>query len=102
MASEVDPPLGERRLSAVPKPLGFEFRDRRAFQTNNADAWLPADALYDAYRDMEADGVVHAMVVAWYAVDETGAQRLRFRLAHARENDGRALLVDLFKRAMDR
>ncbi len=83
-------------MRIVPKPEGFELRDRRSEKTNDATAWLPEDALYDAQQAM--DGKMKpttAMIVAWFYRDDEGIERLTFRLYNRSTNDGVALAAML-------
>jgi len=83
-------------LRAVPKPEGFDLRDRRSEKTNDATAWLPEDALYDAQQAMRGKmKPTSAMVVAWFYHDEEGTERLTFRLYNKTTNDGVALAAIL-------
>lgn len=83
-------------LRAIPKPEGFELRDKRSEKTNDAAAWLPEDALYDAQQAMMGEMKPStAMVVAWFYRDAEGKQRLTFRLYNQTNNDGVALAAML-------
>lgn len=90
---------GELMLTAIPKPTAFDINNRRSDKESDASKWLPSDALYDAYQDIEAKGVTKALAVAWYAPHPTkpGALVMRFRLFNESDNDGRALASELFQ-----
>ena len=91
-----NPDRGRGVVRIVPKPEGFELRDRRSDKTNDATAWLPEDALYDAQQAM--DGKMKpttAMIVAWFYRDDEGIERLTFRLYNRSTNDGVALAAML-------
>lgn len=53
-------------LRLVPKPDGFELRERRSGRDRDGSQWQPQDALYDASRKIEeATGRVTSVVVIW-------------------------------------
>ncbi len=64
-------------MKLVPKPQGFEFRDKRSTKSGNGSDWTPADALYDASQRTEGKEVTQ-MVVYWWEMDEKGREVLRF------------------------
>lgn len=86
-------------LKAVPRPAAFDINNRRSDKASDAAKWMPEDALYDAYQDIEANGAAKALVVAWYAPHPTkpGCLTMRFRLFNESDNDGRALAAELFQ-----
>jgi len=83
-------------LTPVPKPEGYELRTKRADTTADASKWLPEDALYEAYLEMQKDPVSHALIIAWFTQNEAGEIRRRMRLYNATCNDGKALGVEMF------
>lgn len=86
-------------MRAVPKPAAFDLNNRRSDKESDASKWLPADALYDASQDIEANGCTKALLVAWYVPHPTkpGLLTMRFRLFNESDNDGRALAAELFQ-----
>lgn len=86
-------------LTAIPKPAAFDINNRRSNKESDAAKWLPADALYDAYQDLEARPATKALLVAWYAPhpSKPGLLTMRFRLFNESDNDGRALAAELFQ-----
>lgn len=81
-------------LQLVPKPAGFELRDKRSEKTNDASKWLPADALFSAHQAMQGDmRPAKALIVAWFFLDAEGEQRMTFRLFNETDNDGIALVA---------
>ena len=72
-------------LKLVPKPEGFELRDKRSSKSNNVDDWLPTDALYDAQYEMthieDPKMKVVSTAVIWFVETEEGALILRTRFA---------------------
>lgn len=86
-------------LTAVPKPTAFEINNRRSDKEADAAKWLPEDALYDAYQNLEANPAIKALLVAWYAPHPTkpGLLSMRYRLFNETDNDGRALAAELFQ-----
>lgn len=65
-------------MKPVPKPEGFEMRDKRSTKSNKASDWTPSDALYSASTRI-AGKRVDDLVVYWWEVDEGSGDRiLRF------------------------
>jgi hypothetical protein len=89
-------------LKPVPKPEGQEFMDRRASVAANASLWLPENALYDAWLDMQTSPPVKSLIVAWYAQNETGQICSRLRLYNETTNDATALSAEVFHWIMRR
>ncbi len=67
-------------LKLVPKPEGFELRDRRSSKTNAGSDWTPRDALYSASQDMT--DAADAVTVIWREKLSDG------RYVHHRSNAG--------------
>jgi hypothetical protein len=85
-------------LRALPKPDGFELREKRADKACDGRKWLPEDALYDASRQMHDDPPVGAMIVAWYARnEESGNVVLKYRCWHEHDRQTMALAADLVR-----
>jgi hypothetical protein len=69
-------------LKLIPKPEGFELRDRRSSKQGDASVWRPTDALYDAQQAMvNAPEPVTAVVVVWREQGEDGRWRPRSRIS---------------------
>lgn len=69
-----EPPL----LRVVPKPEGFELRDKRSDKSKDARDWTPADALYDASQRTEGKNVTDLVVYWWERDPKTGNSTLKF------------------------
>lgn len=83
-------------LKAVPKPAGFELNQARSDKSASARDWLPEDALYSAWEQIQKDRPVHgALVVAWYSLSEAGLPILKFTLHNEECRLGLALAADL-------
>ena len=86
-------------LKAVPKPVGHDIAVKRADKAENAAKWLPENALYSAWAEMQETAPVKALCVSWYVPGKTeGALRLKMRLYCESTNDGTALGTDVFHR----
>lgn len=85
-------------LKLVPKPEGFALNNRRSDIAHDASKWLPEDAIYSAQEAVVKGGVTKAMLVAWYAPhpDKPGCLKLMYRLYNESDNDGRALISEVF------
>ena len=82
-------------LRAVPKPEGFELREARAAKTDDASAWLPADAIYDACEQMKVEPPAVAALVAWYTRLPSGKLALKYRCYYEYDRQAVALASDL-------
>jgi hypothetical protein len=49
---------------AVPKPEGYDFRDKLSDKDMDPEKWLPKDALFDAYLET-GDDDTECMVCIW-------------------------------------
>lgn len=89
-------------LKAVPKPIAHDINLARTERTNDASKWLPEDALYAAWEELQAaraaGAPVKALIIAWYeeTSSEQGACDLRRRIYCETTNDATALATDLF------
>lgn len=90
-----------KALKLVDMPEGFELNARRAEKKESATEWFPADALYSASKELDGKPAAKALLVAWYAMDDDGTQRFRYRLYCENANDGTALATDVFRRLTD-
>ena len=82
----------------MPKPDGFELRDKRSEKEKDAKRWLPADALFDASVEMQKQEVC-AAIVCWREVLPDGSMRTHFRFA-GDSGQGEALLLNAIGRFM--
>lgn len=82
-------------LKLVPKPDGYELREKRANKKENCELWLPEDALHSASKRMAAEPPVLAAVVAWYCRDEKGCLRVRYDVWQEHDRQSIALCSDL-------
>lgn len=78
-------------LKLVPKPEGFELRDKRSDKTGRGSDWLPQDALYDASQQMDKENCI-AVVIMWMEQKEDGSRRIYRRFAGAPEDKLRMLM----------
>lgn len=70
--------MSDTPLRLVPKPEGYELRDKRSEKRNSAADWTPADALYDASQRI-IDKQVSGLVAYWWERDPaTGRDVLKF------------------------
>jgi hypothetical protein len=89
-------------LKAVPKPESHDLNAARADKFDDAASWLPEDALYSAWKDLEAararGAPVKALIIAWYEPTDSrqGSCQVNRRMFCETTNDGTALLTDLF------
>lgn len=77
--------MSEPPLRLVPKPEGFELRDKRSEKDKNPARWTPADAIYDASQRMQLYEATQ-LVVYWWEKREDGRERLNWAnatLSHA-------------------
>lgn len=56
----------------IPKPEGYDLRNKRSERSQNAKDWLPEDALYKASIDMKIAQPADAMMIAWFYYNEDG------------------------------
>lgn len=73
-------------LKSIPKPEGFDLRNRRSEKSGRGSDWLPADALYDAQQEIlktsaEAGSEIDAVMVIYHTVDKEGIPYTGFRSA---------------------
>lgn len=69
-----------KKLRLLPKPEGFDLRDKRSDKTGCAADWTPADALWDAQQHMN-DVEVAGVVVVWFGKTQDGALVPHMRFA---------------------
>jgi hypothetical protein len=67
-------------LKQLPKPEGFELREKRAEKSDDGSKWLPEDALYDASTAMQESPPAGAMIVVWYSLAEGDKYALKYRI----------------------
>ncbi len=84
-------------LRALPKPDGFELREKRAEKADDGRKWLPEDALFDASRAMQDAPPTQAMIVVWYSRNEDGKVVLKYRCWHEHDRQTMALAADLVR-----
>lgn len=82
-------------LRAVPKPEGFELREKRAAAADDGSKWLPADALYDASEAMKESPPSTACIIAWYTRLPNGKLALKYRCYYEHDRQAVALAADL-------
>lgn len=86
-------------IKLVPKPEGFELRDKRSDKTGQGKDWTPADALYSAFERTSAEKLepkgqrVSCIVTIWRLVDEKGNTDISYSYAGDADQNGPALIV---------
>lgn len=88
-------------LKLVPKPEGFELRDKRSDKSNLGKDWGVQDALYDVSREVaKHDSNCDAVLIIFRKRSASGAPITCFRFAG---DDGHAasLLLNGMARIMD-
>jgi hypothetical protein len=67
-------------MKLIPKPEGFELRDKRSDKSCSGADWQVGDALYDAQQEInKAD--CNAVMVLWTQVEADGSTSTRYRYA---------------------
>lgn len=66
-------------MKVVPKPEGFDLRNRRSDRTNKAYDWLAQDVLYDASTLIPPEA--KTCIVIWQEENDDGATETRYRVA---------------------
>lgn len=69
-------------MHLVPKPEGFELRDKRSDKSGRGADWTAADCLYDSQQEMNT-APPEAVLVLWYTKSQDGALIYRSRYAGA-------------------
>ncbi len=64
----------------IPKPAGFDLRNKRSNKSNKASDWTPADALYAAHLAVKENGA-QELIVLWWEPQSDGTRYLRWRMA---------------------
>lgn len=62
---------------APEKPVGFDLRSKRAERTEDAAAWTPQDAAYDAHVRVRSAEVTQFLAV-WWEKQADGTEKLLF------------------------
>lgn len=66
-------------LKLIPKPEGYELRDKRSDKANDGALWTPRDALFDASQRMGEK--TESMLCIWCEKNADGS--LRYKQAYA-------------------
>lgn len=83
-------------MKLIPKPEGFELRDRRSDKSGKAADWQVGDALYDAQQEInKAD--CPAVMILWTKVEADGTTSTNYRYAGSPGNGERLFLNGLGK-----
>lgn len=78
----------------IPKPDGFDLRNRRAEKAADGSQWTAGDALYDArHRQKSSPNEVKELVVYWVEKKSDGTRILRYASACKDYNEHLALLA---------
>lgn len=62
-------------MHLVPKPEGFDIRDKRAEKSGKADEWTPQDAVYEASQRIEN---ATQLVCLWWEKQPDGREILMY------------------------
>lgn len=81
-------------MDSIPKPIGYELRERRADRTGSARDVTPLDVLFDAYERVKGNPNVRTMMVCWYEPDAQGLPVLKWSSAADHPRGITALLAD--------
>lgn len=87
-------------LKVVPKPEGFDLRQRRADRDHDATAWAVHDALYESALEMDSppeSGRIDGVVIGWRVNYDDGTFSTFYRQAG---QCGPALLVAILGKMM--
>lgn len=82
-------------MKLVPKPDGFDLREKRADKHADGSKWLPEDALFDASESLKKTPPVVAFLVAWYTRAPSGNLLLKYRVHYEHDRQGTALAADV-------
>ena len=89
-------------LEIVPKPEGYELRERRAEKKGSGMEWKPLDALYSASQHMHGEyPPTVACAVVWYTRTTEGKLTLKWDIAYETERAHVALAADFLKEMTD-
>ncbi len=80
-------------MKIVPKPEGFEMRQKRADKAEVSRLWLPEDAMHAASAAMKDPKL--AILVAWYEKHENGHHVLKYRIWQEYPRASVALVADV-------
>lgn len=61
----------------VPKPEGFDLREKRAAKTDDAELWTAEDAIYSTFQRIKGKDITQ-LVVYWWERHEDGAEYLHY------------------------
>lgn len=88
-------------LKLVPKPEGFELRDKRSDKSCRADQWTIQDALYDVSREVaKPDSNCDAVLIIFRKRSSEGAPITCFRYS-GKEGQAASLLLNGMAKLMD-
>jgi hypothetical protein len=68
---------------------------KRADKAADASAWLPMNALYEAYQHIAKTAVEGALIIGWYERDEKGDKRMRLMQWSERPSESIALTTQI-------
>lgn len=85
-------------LRLVPKPEGFELRDKRSDKTGMGKDWQPQDALYDVSQEIaKPDADCDAVLVIYRKRFENGSVLTCTRFSGPQDSVGALLLNGMAK-----
>lgn len=67
-------------MKLIPKPEGFELRDKRADKSGDGADWQVGDAVYDAQQEINKVDC-NAVLVIWQKVEADGTTSTNYRYA---------------------
>lgn len=85
-------------MKLIPKPEGFDLRDRRSAKSCSGSDWQPADALYSAQQRILSAKADTVMII-WREIDEQGEPCTCFSFS-GQPVDGPALFLNAIGKFM--
>lgn len=86
---------GGELIKEIPKPAGFDLRNRRSDKTHKAADWLPADALFDANEAIKKHECKELLII-WWEEKPNQKRSLHWRNATSSAAEASHLLVNMF------
>lgn len=83
-------------LKMVPKPEGYDMREKRATKAESGKQWLPDDALYQAFERINKGDAkpVGAIAIVWYEKLDNGSLCVKYSISNEYDRQAIALLAD--------
>lgn len=83
-------------MKLIPKPEGFELRDKRSDKSGSGADWQVGDALYDAQQEISKTECT-AVMILWTKLEADGSTSTGYRYAGKPGSGERLLLNGLGK-----